>query len=53
MRTHCATQGEAREELRRQAVKPPVGHVPGPCIAVLRSVDYDVRRAKDECEDWL
>ena len=28
-------------------------HVPGPCIAVLRSVGYDVRRAKDECEDWL
>ena len=24
MRTHCATQDEAREELRRRAVKPPV-----------------------------
>jgi hypothetical protein len=26
-------------------------HVPGPCIAVLRSVGYDVLRAKDEFEE--
>ena len=26
-------------------------HGPGPCIAVLRSVDYEVLRAKDEFEE--
>mgnify|MGYP002761952283 CR=1 FL=1 len=26
-------------------------HVPGPCIGVLRSVGYDVLRAKDEFEE--